>query len=335
MKIRLQLAVLVVSLLLLSACPARTISPVDNRPANVAAGARNLQLIVLPGDQSAVITDRIAKAQHRIIMTMYLLSDNDVIQALITAADRGVTVRVLLERAPYGGSASAQLTYDVLLRSRVAVRYASTYYRFTHQKSAVIDETAIILTANLTESGLHSNREFGVLSTESADVSEIVNAFDADWNRSTFKPASPHLVWSPQNARERLSNVISATARTLLAYAEEVQDDHQTQLLAEQALHGEDIRLLVSPPRSGADDANKVDLDILQRAGVRVRYLAKPYIHAKAFIVDGKLAFLGSQNLTATSLEFNRELGVLISDSAVISEMSAVFREDWDHAVDR
>ena len=49
----------------------------------------------------------------------------------------------------------------------------------------------------------------------------------------------------------------------------------------------------------------------LRRAGGPVRFLGSPYIHAK-LIVGNRFAFLGSENFSWTSLNRNREVGVML-----------------------
>jgi phosphatidylserine/phosphatidylglycerophosphate/cardiolipin synthase-like enzyme len=59
-----------------------------------------------------------------------------------------------------------------------------------------------------------------------------------------------------------------------------------------------------------------------------VRELTTPYIHAKVMVVDDRVAFVGSENLSAASLDHNRELGVLISGTSIRRILHA-FSADW------
>lgn len=52
-------------------------------------------------------------------------------------------------------------------------------------------------------------------------------------------------------------------------------------------------------------------------------------IHAKFWVVDGKLGYLGSQNFDWRSLSHIHELGVLIRDSHIASQLQAIFDHDW------
>lgn len=52
-------------------------------------------------------------------------------------------------------------------------------------------------------------------------------------------------------------------------------------------------------------------------------------IHAKYFVVDGKEAFVGSQNFDWRSLKHIHELGLAIDDLPVVKQVQSVFDHDW------
>jgi phosphatidylserine/phosphatidylglycerophosphate/cardiolipin synthase-like enzyme len=68
--------------------------------------------------------------------------------------------------------------------------------------------------------------------------------------------------------------------------------------------------------------------------GIEVRryptaQLSGGVMHAKYFIVDGKQAFLGSQNFDWRSLEHIQELGARVQIPAVVGALSDVYETDW------
>lgn len=52
-------------------------------------------------------------------------------------------------------------------------------------------------------------------------------------------------------------------------------------------------------------------------------------IHAKFFVVDGREAFVGSQNFDWRALKHIRELGLRVAEPSVVARMAAVFEHDW------
>lgn len=56
-------------------------------------------------------------------------------------------------------------------------------------------------------------------------------------------------------------------------------------------------------------------------------------IHAKYMVVDGKQAFVGSQNFDWRSLEHIHETGLRISDESTVAQVQAIFEQDWQAQV--
>jgi phosphatidylserine/phosphatidylglycerophosphate/cardiolipin synthase-like enzyme len=73
--------------------------------------------------------------------------------------------------------------------------------------------------------------------------------------------------------------------------------------------------------------------------GVIVRYIVERrgssqlfQMHAKMVLSDASAAYIGSANLTDTSLHYNLELGVLTTDRAVLQQLDRVFNHLFDRA---
>jgi phosphatidylserine/phosphatidylglycerophosphate/cardiolipin synthase-like enzyme len=72
------------------------------------------------------------------------------------------------------------------------------------------------------------------------------------------------------------------------------------------------------------------------RAGIRVSYYSSStgfYIHGKVIEADYGTAratvFIGSENFPRTSLDDNRELGLIISGHAVMAAIAGTFAADF------
>ncbi len=57
-----------------------------------------------------------------------------------------------------------------------------------------------------------------------------------------------------------------------------------------------------------------------------------PCMHAKAYIVDGKVVLTGSVNLTHNGLEKNKEHLLEIHDSGTVAAILADFNTEWENA---
>jgi phosphatidylserine/phosphatidylglycerophosphate/cardiolipin synthase-like enzyme len=52
------------------------------------------------------------------------------------------------------------------------------------------------------------------------------------------------------------------------------------------------------------------------------------YIHAKAIVVDGTTAWIGSENFTTGSLKYNREVGVIFTTPSEVAKVQAAIQSD-------
>jgi phosphatidylserine/phosphatidylglycerophosphate/cardiolipin synthase-like enzyme len=254
---------------------------------------------------------------------VYLLTESSIVNELKSARGRGVDVRVLLEQQPYGAGRYAQLGYSKLQAAGVPVRWANeSAFTYTHEKSMEIDgATAGIFTFNFSSSGFLHNREFGLIEQSSTDAKAIAAVFDADWNRRSPHVSAPDLVVSPYNSRRVFTTLIDAAHHTLDLYAEEVNDASIENHLAQAVKRGVRVRLIVPAGSSG--------VDTVRHAGVSVKLQPSPYVHAKAIVADGHKFYIGSENISATSLDNNREMGIVLDNSTLAGFVETTFTSDW------
>ncbi|MGZ6143553.1 MAG: phospholipase D-like domain-containing protein [Myxococcales bacterium] len=92
------------------------------------------------------------------------------------------------------------------------------------------------------------------------------------------------------------------------------------------AARGVRVRFLASAPFAKTYPAV---LERMRQHGVSVRTLQKPFLHAKYFVVDGREAFLGSQNFDWRSLSHIEELGLRFTEPESIRALEDIFEMDW------
>lgn len=284
-------------------------------------------LYVLPDDGRDPVLHEIDRARCTIDITTYLISDDTTIDALRRAEDRGVRVRLIHEAAPFGGGVGLVEIAEGLEDAGVEVRTGPDRFRFVHAKYLVIDDrVAIVTNQNLTYSAFESNREFGIVTTNRRDVATLAALFDADWNDTAPPVASGRLIVSPQNARQRLLALIGGAETSIDLYAEVIRDDEIIDALSTAAQRGVRVRVIVNAPE---DELDATVGDVLASNGVELRVAGRLYIHAKAMVIDDRAVVIGSTNPTATSLDRNREVSLLVEDAATVARVEAIFEQDW------
>ena len=105
--------------------------------------------------------------------------------------------------------------------------------------------------------------------------------------------------------------------------------------LEKAGARGVKIRFLLSAKMLDQDPASVARIRRMPGTEVRSFDLAsvsKGILHAKYFVVDGREAFLGSQNFDWRALEHIHELGVRTSDARLVSGLSRLFALDWAFA---
>lgn len=295
--------------------------------APVSAPSSGTSLLVLPDDGSQVIPAALAGARQRAWVEMYLLTDGEAMDALVAAHRAGADVHVLLEPAPYGGGDN-QAAYLALQQAGVDVRWFSMPGGLVHIKLLVLDDTAWVLTPNLTVAGLTQNREYAVIDRAPPDVGRVEDVFTADAaGRPLLDDRGTRVLVSPLDARPRLAAAIDAARTSLALEVEELSDPDLVARLT--AAHDRGVAVLVLVPDSDRSAGTDAAVTTLRSAGVPVRALRSPTLHAKAMVVDGATAYLGSVNFTRASLDDNREVGLLLADAPVVSRLAATLASDW------
>ena len=291
-----------------------------------------VEVVIQPEAGSDRLVQAIDGAEKSLRMKVYLVTEDNVVDALKRAAQRGVDTRVMIEPNPEGGGDTNRVAAAELAAAGVQVRDTPSAFRLSHEKSLVVDDrVAFIMTHNLTRSSFAKNREFEAISEDKAVVEEVAEVFDADWERREPDLSKALLVWSPINSRPRITALIDGARTTLDLYQASVLDDELNERLKAAVKRGVQVRLVMSPP-SDSSDPDFPELNLLQAGGVQVRVLEEPYIHAKTLLADGKTAFVGSENFTKSSLELNRELGIVFDDAAAVNRLAGAFLQDWNQA---
>ncbi len=301
-----------------------------------------MPLYIEPHAGPAPIIQVIRSAHREVSAGVYYLTDGPVLNALRAAHARGVDVRVIIEGKPFGmkpwqvakearaiRETGATLHYaPYRFTSHGSPSQGAAHYAFLHEKMLCNGHECEIGTANMDWSALgHKNREY-LYVTQNPSVVQAANAvFNADWNNQRA-PAYAHrvLVLSPGTSAAQLIAVISQPGPVSIE-SEELGPYAPT--LDAIAAKGRLARVLL-PASINAED--KRDVAFLESHGVQVQLLpVKPiYQHSKA-IIGRHEAFMGSENFSETSLEVNREMGLLLGGSD-IGVLQAQFDKDWEAA---
>jgi hypothetical protein len=295
-----------------------------------ARAASSLSLVILPDQGENAIYNFVNSATSSVNVTIYELKDTTLENDLVAKEKAGVTVRVILDQAQ---KSYDQAAYNTLTAGGVGVVWSSTAFTYTHQKTiSVNNDESYISTGNFDTTYYATSRDYGVLDTNAADVSAITAVFNADYAHTSITPSDgTDLVWSPTDSQTKLAALINGATKSLDVEQEEFSDTTLVNDLVSAARRGVAVRVVLETPSSYSSEVSEVE-----NAGGQVTgYTSSTgfYIHAKTIIADygtsSAKAFMGSENFSDNSLNDNRELGLITTDSGVVTGLESTFNGDF------
>jgi cardiolipin synthase A/B len=299
---------------------------------NTVLPSGTITLLTEPDQDMSSVLQMIANAKNSIDLVMYEFTDKTIADALIAAEKRGVSVRVLLNGGYEGKMEKMNEPADAYLQNGgVPTHFAPAYFALTHQKTLVVDKNqTLIMTFNFAPKYYATARDFGVLDKNPNDVRSIENAFAADWNnQKTITDNADDLVWSPGSDTDMLLAIRSAK-KELDIYNEEMSDQRIITALTNAVKSGVAVKIIMT-----YQTAWKNAFQELKNSGAELHLFHGEkglYIHAKMILADQTSAFLGSENFSYGSLDQNRELGIFISNPAILNSLFQTFSKDWQNA---
>jgi len=292
-------------------------------------------LIVEPDDGLEPVLRFIESAQNSLLVKQFTLTDESLIQAVIDRKKAGVDVRVMLNAARSGGDRANDETFEQFQNAGIDVQWTNPKFYVTHEKSIVVDErAALVATFNMCLKYFTQTRDYGVIIDDPAHVAQIVEVFNADWNHEDWEPSVYRgLLWSNSNSRFHMARFIDTATHRIDVQHPKFVDAVILDHLAAAVERGVKVHVLCGG-RHGISEGDVLDtfasLRTLRRFGAKVHKQKNLRVHAKLLIVDDERALVGSMNIDRSAFDLRRELGITITEPAVVARLKAVFESDWE-----
>ena len=247
----------------------------------------------------------IGAARERLILSVFRCDDLEVIDGLADALRHKVRVEILITGRAKGWQQRLQRLW-VLLESMGATlhRYADPVVKY-HAKYIVADQgPALVASLNLTRKCFTSTVDFVVTTHDPDVVSGLTRLFDADCR----KPVAPlprglsrRLIVGPEDARSQFTALIEGARRSIRLIDPAVTDPAIVTRLKAKAASGVEVSLLSRGNLPGMTP------------------------HGKLLIIDGTTAVIGSVSLSALSLDFRREVAIIVDDPRCVRRLNTLF----------
>lgn len=316
------------------------------------------------------LLERIRGATHYVWISSYIFSGKgigeEIADALIDAADRGVDARVLVDgvgalytmRSLRHCLDNTKVHFAEFLPPRLLPPSLNINMR-NHRKIVAIDNTCGFFGGlNIDDrhfveaprmSHPHEDVHFEV---RGPGVPGLASLFARDWYAATRErleirgeatPAGEVEVRiigaGPDESLYRLAMTligVCSAARKRIRIMTPYFLPHRelTGVLQAAAVRGVEVQILL-PEASNlryVDWASRHQLWEFLKWGVKVRYEPAPFAHSKLILVDDDYVLGGSANLDPRSLRLNFEVGVEMFDTGLAREVHDYFDANWNNA---
>lgn len=328
----------------------------------VLAGHNRVHLYVDGNEKFKALLEDLRAAKAHIHLEYYIVRDDplarEILGVLAERARAGVEVRLLVDAV--GGRAVKRLD-RLVAGSGVKVAYffprlARVNFR-NHRKIAVIDGAIgycggyNIGEEYLGRGPLGNWRDTGVR-VQGPGVDQFQIQFMHDWTFASNEKVTslaPYLRGAPEKSSAMLQLVSSGpdTAQQwikqayikMISMAREtcyiqtpyfMPDPSMIDALRIAAASGVDVRVMIpcKPDHAFVFWASQSFCADLLDAGVRSFKYNNGFLHAKTFVVDGKVASVGSANVDPRSFHLNFETNVIIFDETLATHLRDAFLAD-------
>jgi phosphatidylserine/phosphatidylglycerophosphate/cardiolipin synthase-like enzyme len=268
------------------------VRPTVNRPDRVVSS---------PADCRTAVLDAIRGATREISLSLFRCNDADVFEELRLARTRGVTVSALVTARANGGTRKLEKLRLALLDTGASVTvYADPVVKY-HAKYLVADDgPAIVASLNFTRKCFSRTLDALVVTYDPAVVAGLREVMAADRERRVAPASlSSRLIVGPERARAQLMALIRRAESSIRLLDPKLSDPAFVALLSER-----------------------------QAAGVRVEVLDKKKYgdrvsHGKVWLIDDRLGVVGGLALAPLSLDFRREVAIVLDGIEAIAGVRA------------
>src|SRR5262245_174529 len=270
-------------------------------------GSAKETLILDPAERKAALLGVIGSAKRRLILSLFRCDDFSVLDALAAALERGCEVEAVLTKRAKGGKKRLKKLWGALEEmGAVVTRYADPVVKY-HAKYLVADDTtAVITTLNPTRKCCTRTWDAVLITQDPSVTKGLLTLFKADAAGVPLpsrRPLGRRLIVGPERSRPEIRALIASAKHSIRILDHKLSDPDLVALLRERRAEGIIVTVLGKHPMGGV------------------------LPHGKMMIIDEERAVLGSTALSTLSLDFRREVSVVIHEPALVKQLNMSYQQ--------
>lgn len=271
------------------------------------AGNTTEQLVLDPAERKTALLGVIGGARRRLVLSLFRCDDFSILDALAAALERGCEVEAILTKRAKGGKKRLKKLWGALEEmGAVVTRYADPVVKY-HAKYLVADEsTAVITTLNPTKKCFTHTWDAVLITPDPSVVKGLLTLFKADGAGVPLpsrRPLGRRLIVGPERSRAEIRGLIAGAKHSIRILDHKLSDPDLVALLRERRAEGITVTVLGKQPMRGVTP------------------------HGKMLIVDETRAVLGSTALSTLSLDFRREVSVVVHEPALVKQLNMSYQQ--------
>lgn len=276
-----------------------------------------------------LITDMIDIAQQRVYLESYILTEKRIQSSLLAAYKRWVDVKVIVEKNVFWNPSINSQSFKFLDSHSIPVIYsAPSNYTLNHTKMLIVDEEVILSTGNYSYATFKTNRDFFIFINNWEIFANFLEIFESDFAKIKKNISHSHIVLSPYSSRIKLETLLKSAQESIMMYSYNFSDESIKDILLEQYTLWVEIGVIF--PSLKKIPSNEDIGTQLRERWLKVTYLQKPETHAKVILIDNQYLYIGSINFSPSSIDKNREVGILLSNWDILDEVREIFESDFE-----
>jgi phosphatidylserine/phosphatidylglycerophosphate/cardiolipin synthase-like enzyme len=258
------------------------------------------RVVASPAECRDAVLRVIRGASREIALSLFRCNDPEIFEELRDACARGVAVSAILTARAEGGSKKLEKLRLALLDLGASVTvYADPVVKY-HAKYLVADDgPAIVASLNFTKKCFSRTLDALVVTYDPAVVSGLQEVTAADRAMRPLASLPDRLIVGPEGARAQLTALLRGAVSSIRLLDAKLSDPAFIALLAERRTAG--VRVEV--------------LDRKKYGGLRS--------HGKVCLVDDRVAVVGGLALAPLSLDFRREVAIVVNEPEAVASVRA------------
>jgi phosphatidylserine/phosphatidylglycerophosphate/cardiolipin synthase-like enzyme len=262
------------------------------------------RLITAVDERRPALLNVIRHARRQITLSLFRCNDDQILDELAAATARGVAVEVLVTSRAKGGKKKIEKLWRALERTGATVRaYTDPVVKY-HPKYLVADDgPAIVASLNFTRKCSRKTCDALVVTHDPAVVAGLRRLWTADCVCEPMPDdLTERLIVGPERARRQFTALVEQARTSIRLIDAKLSDPDLVSILNAKRAAGMTVEIFSSK---------------------RVGRLKS---HGKIMLIDDQTVVVGSLALAALSLDFRREVAIVVTEPAAVADASALFR---------